>query len=538
MNLRAPLAVGSVVLASAAGFIWFLQTSSSDQFGDRASTLYYADFADASGLRTKTRVQISGIDVGKVDSIEHTRAATGKLLARVGLRIRNTYQVFDDAAVHKAAESFLGDFRLDLDPGTPGHRAMGDGEVIGRVDSLSDIDEIKSQLLKVSKNVAAITDTLARVISGKEGEGSLTEIIHSLQHAMKAIERTTETLETTISGNDELLDRIVKDVGQVTHTLATIARPGGDLLTTSEHVTSISAKLERVADGLQELMGTHPSGSAGGTDGAGSEPSDVADAGPGDPGRTGLRSSMTHLEHSLKNVDDITRKVDEGQGTLGRMVNDPTIADRVEETLTSINQIIGSIAGIETLIELRSEFDVPFSGTNAQITPSVKNTLALRILPRPDKYYLFEAISDPRGKQVRALTTTSFGGNTYSSDETITSYNSLKFSAEFAKRYWFATLRFGIIENTGGLGLNLHFLDDRGEVRLDAFDFARRDPSNLRAVFPRLRATAMYQLINHIHIQGGFDDPFNTELRTWFMGGILRFTDEDLRGLLAIAPRP
>jgi hypothetical protein len=48
----------------------------------------------------------------------------------------------------------------------------------------------------------------------------------------------------------------------------------------------------------------------------------------------------------------------------------------------------------------------------------------------------------------------------------------------------------------------------------------------------------MYEVINHIRIQGGFDDPFNKNLKTWFLGGVMRFTDEDLKGLLAIAPKP
>jgi phospholipid/cholesterol/gamma-HCH transport system substrate-binding protein len=100
------------------------------------------------------------------------------------------------------------------------------------------------------------------------------------------------------------------------------------------------------------------------------------------------------------------------------------------------------------------------------------------------------------------------------------------------------TLRFGIIENTGGLGVNLHAFEDHAEVRIDAFDFDRRNPSDLRGIFPRLRVTGMLELASHIHVQLGFDDPFNESLRTLFLGGVLRFTDDDLKAMLTIAPRP
>lgn len=517
MNWRAPLSVGLVVLGAVGGGTWFFLRTSKDNFDERNTYALNADFTDASGIRYKTRVQVGGIDVGRIAHIGHVRGKDGRLVARVTLRIGNDYEVFEDAEVRKAAESLLGDFRIDLDPGTPTRAKLAPGALIPNVHSLSDLDEIKTQLVKVTRNVSDITDSFSHVLGGQAGEGSLREILQHLGHAMRAIDRTTSALEGAVAGNDRALANIVHDVAQVTHTLAQIARPGGDLLSTSHSLASIGQKVDRMADSVQELLGS------GEEDGE---------------GRGSLRGSLSDLASTLRNVSDITRKVDDGQGTLGRIVNDPTIADKVEETLTSANQIIGSIASLETQIELRSEYDVPFSGSNKQVQPSVKNTLALRIWPKPDKYYLIEAISDPRGKQTRQLVHTSLNGSTFNTEETVTAYNGLKFSAEFAKRYYFATLRFGIIENTGGLGLNLHFLHDRGEVRLDAFDFARRDPSNLRTVFPRLRATGMYQVINHLMVQGGFDDPFNTDLRTWFLGGVLRFTDEDLKALLTVAPRP
>jgi phospholipid/cholesterol/gamma-HCH transport system substrate-binding protein len=264
-----------------------------------------------------------------------------------------------------------------------------------------------------------------------------------------------------------------------------------------------------------------------------------ATAAAGEKQTASLRNTVGNLNETVSNLNSITRKIDEGQGTLGRVVNDPGISDRVEATLDSANAIIGSIAGLETQIELRSEYDVPLQNkNNTQLAPGIKNTLALRIFPKPDKYYIIEAISDPRGRQTRTVTGTKIGDTTVTSDETVIAYHDLKFSAEFAKRYFFLTLRFGIIENTGGLGINLHGLEDRAEVRVDAFDFDRTNPNDQRSIFPRLRATGMFEVASHIHVQLGFDDPFNRDLRAMFLGGILRFTDDDLKAMLTIAPKP
>ena len=523
MNARAPILVGFVLLLAGVGLSWFFTQTNKDKFSDEATYAYRADFNDASGIRWKTRVQINGIDVGKIGHIEHVRSeTTGRLVARVTLRIAREYELFDDTLVRKASESLLGDYRLDLDPGTQnGHRRLQDGELIGHVDSLSDIDEIKSQLVQVSRNVNRISDSLARVMASPEGEGSLKNILIKVERAAEAIESTTQSLKHNIADNEDAIAHIITNMSRIAAGVATITAPGRDLGDISHNLVSLTAKLDKMADALTSMaLGEGDAKSA----------------------NSSLKGSVEQLNATTAHLNSISRKVDEGQGTLGRVINDSGIADRVEATLDSANTIIGSVAGLETQIELRTDYDIPFKRNNNNlITASIKNALSLRIFPKPDKYYIIEAVADPRGRQTRTLTNTRIGTDkveTLTSDETSISFSDLKITAMFAKRYYFLTMRFGIIESTGGLGFNLHGFRERLELRFDAYDFARRDPITAQAVYPRLRATGLLQLVNHLHLQLGIDDPLNNNLATYFAGAVLRFTDEDLKALLVVAPKP
>ena len=83
--------------------------------------------------------------------------------------------------------------------------------------------------------------------------------------------------------------------------------------------------------------------------------------------------------------------------------------------------------------------------------------------------------------------------------------DSIKVSAEFAKRFYFTTLRFGIIENTGGLGADIHLFQDFLTFKLDAFNFS---VDELR--FPRLRATLRLQAFGHLFATAGMDAVINT----------------------------
>ena len=41
-----------------------------------------------------------------------------------------------------------------------------------------------------------------------------------------------------------------------------------------------------------------------------------------------------------------------------------------------------------------------------------------------------------------------------------------------------------------------------------------------------------------IWFQGGIDDPLVPQSKHWFLGGMLRFTDDDLKTLMTVAPSP
>ena len=518
---RAPLLVGLVLITAVSAMSWFLMKTSKDKFSDEATYPVYADFVDASGIRWKTRVQINGIDVGKIGGIEHKRLDDGRLVARVTVRILHEYEVYQDASLKKAAESLLGDFRLDLDPGNQSAGVIKPGGLIGRVQSVSDMDAIQNELKHVAANVKDITASFKRVLSGPEAEGSIEAIFKRVENSLEALETTTRVVAGSLQRNDENIDSILADVRSFTGNLATTTSSGGDINRITSNLANLSSRLDLLAARMSQAVYGEPDG-------------EITDS--------PLRQSIDNLTESVAHLNNIVRKIDDGTGTVGRIINDPSISEKVEETLDSTNELFGGISRLETEVELRTEFDVPFQAGSDQAGTGIKNILGIAIKPRPDKSYIIEAVADHRGRQNREVireTVTQNGVEDIQLKETYTTdYNVLKFSAQFAKRYYFATLRFGIIENTGGLGVNFHALNDSLELRFDAFDFERRflDSGTVRP--PRLRGTFLYEFYDHIWLQAGIDDPFNGDLAQWFLGGALRFTDEDLKTLMTVAPSP
>jgi hypothetical protein len=83
-----------------------------------------------------------------------------------------------------------------------------------------------------------------------------------------------------------------------------------------------------------------------------------------------------------------TRSI-EDRGTLGRLVNDPTIADNVEEITDDAKGFLGTLFKMQTYVGLRSEYNV-FAGL-------ARHYMSVELHTRPDKFYLIELEKGPRG---------------------------------------------------------------------------------------------------------------------------------------------
>ena len=108
----ASVTVGVLALVVLVGvYSLFMYTSEDGRDGYQV----YAFFTDALGLFDKSGVRSAGIDIGKIES-KAFDPETGK--AKIVMRINKDITLYDNAVVSKRSASLLGEFYLDVDPGT------------------------------------------------------------------------------------------------------------------------------------------------------------------------------------------------------------------------------------------------------------------------------------------------------------------------------------------------------------------------------------------------------------------------------------
>jgi len=533
-----PLRVGLVVAAAAAAFglgLYFIGAN----IGRERTYRVYAMFDDATGLGARSRVQIAGIPVGQVDRIELDQATAR---ARVWLKIKQEYPLHRNATITKRSESILGDFLLDLTPGTPDQPLLQDGDEIRGVVHQPGMGEVFNQLSKIAGDIGAVTANMRRILGGEEGENNLRTIIENLT-------RITQGLEGIIDRSQSRVDAILGNVQSFTGNLRDIGLGGQeDILAILKNTREATAEARDILKTIGNVVGSQDTGELKKSVGS-------------------VRSSMEKLDASLANVREITDKINRGEGTIGRLVNDDKLAKNLERTTSSLNDLFGAVSQIKIVVEERNEFLLGCTGVTGcdnRVSPSgspalvdysynpwSKNYFSLKIIPKPDRWYGFELIDDPRGlvKRVQVQNTlldpsqppsNSFFPSQYTQ---ITTERQLKFSAYLAKRYGAISGRFGILENTGGFGLKLHLLNDSLILSGDIFEFA-----NPLKPHPRIKLYADYRFLDHLFITAGADDVANPRVldsetptrvvsgKDFFFGAGFYFTDDDIKLLLSALP--
>jgi phospholipid/cholesterol/gamma-HCH transport system substrate-binding protein len=456
--------------------------------GTEGGYAVWAYLPDVTGVAPRSRVTIAGVQVGVVDKI---RLHEGK--ARIDIRMMPQHLLFEDAAIGKKSTSLIGEYLIALTPGTTGRKRIPDGGQIANHMEGATIESLQEQIRDILLDVKEVTYSLSSTLGSHKGQDRIEAILRNLAEV-------TQQLNDTVKENRETVRTTLENVSAIT----TQSRP---------ELAAILANIRQITHDIKQI--TAAGGPAGGTP-------------PGSLRHTMERvnRASASLESVLQHADNVAARIDRGEGTVGRLTKDETLINEVEQVIEGVGDLVGGISRMQTIVGLRTDYNF--------LANTIKSYVSLRLQPAEDKYYLIEVVNDPRGlttfEQIDVDTTNPNDPPHYREIRTVTS-NAFRFSFQFAKRMGPFTGRFGIRESTGGVGVDLHLLDDRFELRQDFFGFGEE-------LSPRWRVALSYEFLQKLWLLGGVDNILNDDRRDYFFGLELRFNDEDLKSVLPFAPAP
>ena len=463
------------------------------------------DFDTAAGLDPDASVRVAGVEVGKVKEI-----TLKDNKAHLVLRIIPGLKIGRDFTAVLTTKGLLGEKYLELIPGSPNAPPLKEGEQITRTLAYADMDKLITIMSDVSADIKKVTETLSNVIGGPEGENTLKRILLN-------VEDVSSRINKLVAKNDERFGNIMENLDEFT----TLLRKEGPEISTGlkDTIRNLNESLLATSQSLNQMIEENRGGLKEGVENLKVAAVKLQDA--MDTINKVTKDIGPQINEAVSSVGSIAKKIDRGEGTLGKLVNDPVMHENLNKTISGINSYIEKTESFHTYLGYRGEY--LFDANDA------KSYFSLRIQPKADKYYLLEVVDDPRGRRKKETREVTSGATTTTTTELNTS-DALKFSAQFAKRFNYVTIRGGIIESTGGVAIDLHLFKDRVRLTLEAFDFNQQGN-------PHLKAGGTFILNKYFFLTAGYDDFLSKySLQSTYMGLGIQFDDDDLKYLMSSAP--
>jgi phospholipid/cholesterol/gamma-HCH transport system substrate-binding protein len=453
--------------------------------GKRNQSERYTYFDQVAGLKLQNAVLIAGVKVGEVRTIS---LDGGK--AKVVIDISNEVPVYADATVALGSIGILGEKFIDLDPGHSAKGPFPDGRPLPSKAGVS-LDDLMLTLADIGKNVKGVTQALNESIGGEQGRQKLDEIVDNIRVLTAEFRAMSQ-----------------ENHGAINHTLANVESITSDL---RDKLPKLAQQFETVGKNLNAIL---------------EENRPELKAVMGD-----ARKLAQSFQGTAENLKVLTDRLNRGEGTIGKLLNDETTVKKINEAVDNVNSMLGGFN--------KMDFRLDMNAAQWDKRNDSRVGLGLEIAPRPDYWYSLGFASTPDGKINDSVhTVTSLDpvtGKTISvleHNRFVTTDQAFTVSAQFAKRLGPAVFSAGIVEGKGGGGVEIRTMDqDRLRFGLLAYDFTKRDDKPN----PRYRFTSSYQFWKGAYVQAGVQDFGNKDLRTIFFGGGLRWKDDDLKKMIGLA---
>ena len=464
---------------------------------------------DASRLQIGSPVVIAGVRIGDITGLK----IEGRL-ARVDMRLVDNIELPVDSFATRRADSLFGDSYIEIIPGgaegAQPSRLLRSGEPIVHVQEGGSTD---TTLRTISKTMPKIDNALTAVHSfmttgRKWVNGPMIERLTDADHWL-----SQGRIEGPLSSLDSTLERFEARTASAADAVAGAAPDVAKTLDGfDDGLVSARKRIKTVKEGFITAM-------------------------------SNTREGFDRADKTIAQLGDVMSAIDEGKGedwkgTLGRLVNDPQLAEDIEDfTADAAEGTASNFNHFKSWIGARFEVSA--------ITGSVRVYASAELYARSDKFYLIEFEKSDLGGAVDSSLADTPGSGDYTRTQVIK--EKLRFTAQFGKRFGFMRLRGGLKDSSPGIGADALFFDGRLKLSTDLFGSFDKTP--------RLKVAGALAIFRSVYILAGVDDvlnkpgnlnirPGNTPVpvefqtlrygRDYFLGVGLRFDDADLSTILRV----
>lgn len=308
--------VGATILLSllvlVGGTLWLKEVA----FG-KEEVILEARFREVGQIAEGNLVVLRGVRIGRVDGVELEPDGDGVI---VRMRIDADVVLPPDPVVLLSPKSMFGDWQAEIHPRMQFMRydfaEPRDPNVLPGY-ALPDMSRLTAVADRIAENLAVVTERVEIAFTE--------ETAMNVRRAIENIEQVSAQLTDLISAQQLTLEGVAQNLENTTRSLGEAAETVRRTFAQVESAIS-DGELEAIIDNVKRS-----------TEQVDSVTLALAEVGED------LRSVLVTADHLFRTLSAITTDLKEGQGTLGRMIQDTTLFAELVQTNQQLQQILQDI---------------------------------------------------------------------------------------------------------------------------------------------------------------------------------------------------
>ena len=462
---------------------------------------------DTAGLlEANADVLVSGVIKGEVSEIK-----LNKGLVEIKVIVEKDAYIRIDSEVQIKSRGLMGEAYLEFTPVSRNAPLAQNGYVFEgfSVKSMSDLQDsmgsLVDKLSSIGDDIKAVTSNLRGVLGTPDGELKIHNIVDN-------VERLTHNLDQMIIENRENLKSTIDNASNIVGNI-------------NKTIPNLLEKFERLISDLNSIIADNRDNISG--------------------SMSNIKKITDKAQNAIDSINSITEKIDKGQGTIGKLINDDKIHENLDTTLTEIKDTLSTAKDYFGRIQ-RTKLFFGYSGEYMTDIGKTKSYVSLILQPNPKKFYYAALVNDPYGdisiEDTReVITTNTYDANNFwtGRDKIIretreeTKTDKYKFSLQYGYSFSdYLTFRGGLFESEGGVGLDIIYNRAKLSLSFEAWDFDDDDFD------PHLKLYSRFNIYKGLFFTVGYDNFLNSDFDEFFLGGGISFEDDDLKYLLGHIPIP
>ncbi|MDQ0783607.1 MlaD family protein [Chryseobacterium sp. W4I1] len=294
MKFSKELKAGVIALLAIVGFVLLFQFMKGRSLFT-TDNIFYAKYDNVEGLAQSSAVSINGLKVGQVDKIIPRTAKDGKISFVVKITVDNNFEFSKNSTLEIFEPGLMSgkEMRVNLMYGGP---TAKDGDTLlgafklGTLGSLSSqVGPVKDQLQNVLHRVDSLMANANQLVDG-QNRAEIKALLANLNKTVGALQTTAGSVNTLVGHNDPKLQKVLDDAA----------------------VTMQSGKVTLDKYGnLAESIDTKR-----------------------------LNATIANLDATVGKLNQVIAGVDNGQGSLGKLMKDDQLYNNLNSASTNLNSLI------------------------------------------------------------------------------------------------------------------------------------------------------------------------------------------------------